>query len=67
MMPGMNGYDVIRELRHDHVTYSIPFVYVTASGEKNEVDLAMGLGANGFLRKPFEAKDLLEIVMKHLA
>jgi CheY-like chemotaxis protein len=67
MMPGLNGYDVIRELKQDHVTSLIPFIYVTASGERDEIGLAMDLGANGFLRKPFEAKDLLQIVTRHLA
>ena len=37
MMPGLNGYEVIRELRANSATSKIPFIYVTASTEKSEV------------------------------
>ncbi|HEY0653034.1 MAG TPA: response regulator [Chryseosolibacter sp.] len=59
MMPQVNGYEVIRELKKDPATATIPFIYVTASGEKKEVEKAMGLGANGYVRKPFDTKELL--------
>lgn len=67
MMPGLNGYEVIRELKQDPSTASIPFIYVTASGEKTEVKQAMEMGANGFLRKPFDARDLMQLIKEHLA
>ncbi|HEY0742712.1 MAG TPA: response regulator [Chryseosolibacter sp.] len=62
MMPEVNGYEVIRELKNNPVTSSIPFIYVTASGEKKEVEKAMGLGANGYVRKPFDTKELLQAI-----
>lgn len=64
MMPEMNGYDVIRKLKSDPATSSIPFIYVTASGEKNELRLAMDLGANGYVRKPFDVKELMDAIKK---
>jgi CheY-like chemotaxis protein len=66
MMPGLNGYDVLRQLKSNAVTASIPFVYVTASGEKNEVKMAMDLGANGYVRKPFDVKELMQVIDQYL-
>jgi CheY-like chemotaxis protein len=66
LMPGKDGYQVIRELKSKSTTASIPFIYVTASGEKNEVKLAMDLGANGFVRKPFDVSELMQIIEKCL-
>ena len=66
MMPDVNGYQVIRELKGNPLTASIPFVYVTASGEKSEVKLAMDMGANGYVRKPFDVKELMQVINKCL-
>lgn len=62
MMPGINGHQVIKELKGNPITASIPFIYVTASGEKNEVKQAMDMGANGYLRKPFDVDDLVKLI-----
>lgn len=66
MMPEMNGYEVIRELKDNDLTASIPFIYVTASGEKSEIEMAMGMGANGFIRKPFDPRELMQLINKWL-
>lgn len=62
MMPKVNGYDVIRKLKSEPETADIPFIYVTASGEKNEVKLAMDMGAAAYVRKPFQVKELMEAI-----
>lgn len=62
MMPVLNGHEVIKRLKDDPATAAIPFVYVSASVEKKEMALAMELGATGYLRKPFDEKDLLELL-----
>ncbi len=67
MMPEVNGYEVIRELKANAETAAIPFVYVTASGEKSEVKLAMDMGANGYVRKPFDTKELMQVISRCLA
>lgn len=67
LMPEVNGYQVIRELRANPLTEKIPFIYVTASGEKSEVKMAMELGANGYVRKPYDVKELIEAIKKALA
>jgi len=67
MMPEVSGYEVLKSLKGDKGAASIPFIFVTASGEKSEVELAMNMGANGYVRKPYDAKDLLEMIKKCLS
>jgi CheY-like chemotaxis protein len=62
MMPGINGYQVIKKLRDNPLTAGIPFIYVTASAEKADVKFAMDLGADGYVRKPFDIADLMEAI-----
>lgn len=63
LMPGINGYQVFEELKANQKTSSIPFIYVTASGEKNEIKQAMDMGASGYIRKPFDGDQLIELLM----
>lgn len=66
MMPGIDGYEVIKQLKGNPITAPIPFIYVTASGERSEVKTAMELGASGYIRKPFDAKELTQAIDKFL-
>ncbi|MBL0745743.1 response regulator [Chryseolinea lacunae] len=66
MMPEVDGYEVLRRLKEDPVTNKIPFICVTASGEKMEIQRAMELGASGFVRKPFDVKELIRVMRKCL-
>ncbi len=58
MMPGMNGYEVCRQLRADPATSFLPVVIVTASGDRDKVR-AIETGADDFLPKPFQHAELL--------
>ncbi|MCD9015139.1 response regulator [Parachryseolinea silvisoli] len=62
MMSQIDGYEVIRQLKRNPLTASIPFVYLTAKVEKDELKLAMDLGACAYIRKPFDADDLVRTV-----
>lgn len=66
MMPEVNGYEVLKGLKQNPFTAHIPFVYVTASAEKSEVKLAMDMGADGYVRKPFDTKELIDTIEKCL-
>lgn len=66
MMPEMNGYDVIKQLKSIPDTLRIPFIYVTASAEKSEVKKAMDMGADGYVRKPFDVRELVDTINKVL-
>lgn len=59
MMPGMDGFGVLGQLRADAATASIPFVFLTARGERDEVRAGMNSGADDYLTKPVKVDDLL--------
>jgi signal transduction histidine kinase len=66
MMPEMDGYGVLEELRKDPRTQSIPFIFLTARTERVDMRLGMELGADDFLTKPFHAAELLKTVKARL-
>jgi DNA-binding NarL/FixJ family response regulator len=66
MMPEMNGHGVLQALRSDPATAGIPFIFLTAKGEKGEVRAGMDLGADDYLTKPASATDLLSAVRARL-
>jgi two-component system sensor histidine kinase/response regulator len=65
-MPELNGYDVLRSLRGDPVTRSIPFVFLTGKVAREDFRKGMELGADDFLPKPFRSSELLEAVNTQL-
>lgn len=66
MMPEANGYEVFDGLKNDAATVHIPFIFLTASIEKREVEKAFGIGAKGYIRKPFEAGELFDTIERCL-
>lgn len=67
MMPGLDGYGVLAELRRDAVTATIPFIFLTARTHRVDVRQGMELGADDFLTKPFHAAELLATVRARMA
>ena len=66
LMPEVTGYEVFRELKGDESAASIPFVFVTASAEKSQVQAGLNMGAVGYIRKPFTEEELLQTIEKCL-
>ena len=60
LSPGFTGFDVLRRLKEDPRTASIPVVFLTARVRPEERATGLGLGAVRFLTKPFSTKTLLE-------
>ncbi len=52
MMPGINGYDVIRQLRSQEETKLLPIIVISALNSNEDVVKGYSLGANDFLTKP---------------
>lgn len=52
MMPGINGYDVIRQLRSQEETRQLPIIVISALNSNEDVVKGYSLGANDFLTKP---------------
>lgn len=53
-MPGMSGYDVLREIRARHSSGALPVIMVTAKDRSEDVVEALALGANDFIGKPVD-------------
>lgn len=66
MMPGINGYEVLAQLRADPATASLPFIFLTAKGDLPDLRIGMGLGADDYLPKPVARLDLLTAVRTRL-
>ena len=62
MMPLVNGYEVITELKRDGSTSGIPFIFLTASTEKQNIQTGLSLGAVEYILKPFTTEDLLKAI-----
>jgi len=62
MMPEADGFVVLKELRANAETSDIPVIFLTASAEKSNVTAALEMGANGYIRKPFNADELLQTI-----
>jgi len=63
-MPGMDGFDVLRELRSEELSTSIPAVVVTSSALQTDIDRSYQLGAVGYLIKPFDYRELIGAMRK---
>lgn len=57
MLPGLNGYEVCRELRREGV--KVPTIMLTAKAEESDLLLGLGLGADDYMTKPFSIRELL--------
>lgn len=67
MMPELDGHGVLRALRQDPATAGIPFVFLTAKGERRDLREGMNLGADDYLIKPVAKADLLAAITTRLA
>ena len=68
LMPVMDGYALCREWRGDEQLKTIPFIFYTATfTEKQDEELALGLGADRFLVKPLEPEVLMATIRDVLA
>lgn len=56
MLPGIDGYQVCREIR---AKYSVPIIMLSAKGEVFDKVLGLELGADDYIEKPFDSKELV--------
>ena len=56
MLPGIDGYEVLRRVRKDSV---IPIIMLSAKGEIFDKVLGLELGADDYMEKPFDSKELV--------
>ncbi|GAA0788835.1 response regulator [Hathewaya limosa] len=59
MLPGMDGYDVCKQIRNDSSLSNIPIIMITAKGEEFDKILGLELGADDYITKPFSIRELM--------
>lgn len=70
MMPNMNGWDVLKEIRDNENTKQIPIIMTTAISEEQKIVKGLKMGADDYIVKPFVLSTLLariEAVMRRSA
>ena len=67
MMPELDGFGVLQALRADSATATIPFIFLTAKGEKLDQRAGMNLGADDYLVKPVARDEVLAAISARLA
>jgi putative two-component system response regulator len=66
MMPGMDGYEVCRQLKEDAATSQIPVIFLTACTDVEDETRGLDLGAEDYITKPVSPPILLARVRTHL-
>jgi two-component system alkaline phosphatase synthesis response regulator PhoP len=66
MLPKVDGYKVCHRLKSDDRYKHIPILMLTAKSQEKDMVLGMETGANEYITKPFDIRDLLKKVKQHL-
>ncbi|NEQ99295.1 MAG: response regulator [Cyanothece sp. SIO2G6] len=66
VMPRMNGYEVCRRLKADPETQDVPVVMCSSKGEEFDRYWGMKQGADAYIAKPFQARELVGTVKQLL-
>jgi two-component system alkaline phosphatase synthesis response regulator PhoP/two-component system response regulator VicR len=66
MMPKKDGFAVLKELREEEMTRGIPFILLTVKSQDSDIWEGYETGADAYLTKPFNPKELLETVERVL-
>jgi DNA-binding response OmpR family regulator len=67
MMPKLNGFEVLKELRDDEATAGIRVILLTARSGESDVDHAFDVGADDYVTKPFNPQELRQRVRAQLS
>ena len=66
IMPGLNGFQATRILRKDISTQNIPIIIISGNEQATEKFWGLRVGANGFLPKPVDRRELFHLLREHL-
>lgn len=62
MMPDVDGYEVLRHIRGNPSTRTLPVIFLTAKATPADIDKGLAMGANYYITKPFSGLDLVRKV-----
>ncbi len=65
-MPGMNGIEVLKQLKSDPDASNVPVILLTASAQYSDVAVGISAGASDYVTKPYDFRNLLSIINKLL-
>lgn len=66
IMPGLSGFELTKKLRKNFSMHKLPIILLTSKGKKSDLLLALKLGANDFLYKPFDKNEILSRIRMYL-
>lgn len=64
MLPGLDGYEILRNLRADPRGEALPVLMLTAKGQREDREMALKCGADLFITKPFSNAEIVAAVRK---
>ena len=59
MLPGLDGYEILRKLRADRRGETLPVLMLTAKGQREDREMALKCGADRFITKPFSNAEIV--------
>jgi signal transduction histidine kinase/CheY-like chemotaxis protein/CHASE3 domain sensor protein len=62
MMPEMDGYTAMREIRKQHLTKTLPIIALTAKAMRDDQERCLAAGANDYIAKPLDVERLMSLV-----
>lgn len=65
-MPGMSGFEVCTKIRSDSSTDQVPIIFLSAEAQKESILMGFELGAQDYIAKPFDSRELLARIRTHL-
>lgn len=66
MLPDINGDKIITQVKANPFTASIPFIFLSAFADADDVNNGLALGADLYITKPFSAPHLISVVKEKL-
>jgi twitching motility two-component system response regulator PilH len=66
VMPRMNGYEVCRQLKANPATQQVPIIMCSSKGEDFDRYWGIKQGADAYITKPFQAKELMSVLKRLL-
>ena len=65
-LPGMDGFEVLKQLRSKEVSREIPVIAISANAMSKDIEKGEAAGFDGYITKPVNVKELLSIVESKL-
>ncbi len=66
-LPDIDGHDILKTIRNDKEHFQLPFIFLTAFAGENNIQKGRNQGADDYITKPFNSKQLIETINARLA